>query len=346
MKVETHNHPTAISPFPGAATGSGGEIRDEGATGRGAKPKAGLTGFSVSNLRIPGSQQPWESDRRASPGASPRRSTIMLDGPIGARRVQQRVRPAQPGRLFPHASSMEVGGERARLSQAHHDRGRRRQYRAREHVAKQPTARRRAADPARRAGHADRPGRRRRVVAWRRAPTPRTSTSIRCSAATPKSQRRAQEVIDRCWQLGDANPILSIHDVGAGGLSNALPELVHGGGRGARLDLRAVPSEEPGMSPLRDLVQRGAGALRARDRARRGSERFAAICARERCPFAVARRGDAGAAARASTIARFDNEPVDMDLGVLLGKPPRCCATSRIAHARAAAVRAVGHRSG
>ena len=186
MKVETHNHPTAISPFPGAATGAGGEIRDEGATGRGAKPKAGLTGFTVSNLRIPGFQQPWEERRYAAGRHAYRFGTAdHARRPDRRRRVQQRIRPPESVRLFPH---LRTGGRRrdARLSQADHDRRRHRQHFGAAR-AQAGIRRRRAADPARRAGHADRTGRRRGIEHADRRAISKISISIRCSAAMPRS---------------------------------------------------------------------------------------------------------------------------------------------------------------
>src|SRR5512143_979420 len=307
MKVETHNHPTAISPFPGAATGSGGEIRDEGATGRGAHPKAGLCGFSVSNLRIPGYERPWEGpasrpDRIASP------LSIMIEGPIGAAAFNNefgrpnlagyfRTYEQEAGRVVRgyHKPIMVAGGVgNVRALHAH-----------------------KAGVPA---GallvQIGGPG---MLIGLGGGSASSMSTGANTAdldfdsvqRGNAEMQRRAQEVIDRCWALGDANPILSIHDVGAGGLSNALPELVHGGGTGGRFDLRNIPSEEPGMSPMQiwcnEAQERYVLAVR-RDRL----EAFEAICRRERCPFAVV-----GVATEERRLEvsdpLFGNTPVDMD---------------------------------
>ncbi len=317
MKVETHNHPTAIAPFPGAATGSGGEIRDEGATGIGAKPKAGLTGFAVSHLRLPSLPQPWEApygkpDRIASA------LDIMLEGPIGGASFNNEFgRPNILGyfRTFEQAVDDEVRGYHKPIMIA----GGVGNIAARD-VCKAPIP----------AGalliQLGGPG---MLIGMGGGAASSMATGTNTAdldfdsvqRGNPEIQRRAQEVIDRCWQLRDANPILSIHDVGAGGLSNALPELVHGGGAGARLDLRAVPSEERGMAPreiwCNEAQERYVLAIRAEDLVK-----FRAICERERCPFAVV-----GTATTARQLAvadpHFGNVPVDMSLDVLLGKPPR-----------------------
>ena len=286
LKVETHNHPTAISPFPGAATGSGGEIRDEGATGRGAKPKAGLVGFTVSNLRIPGFVQPWEADH-GRPARIASALDIMLEGPIGAaafnnefgrpgilgyfRSFEQRVAGDAESEVRGYHKPIMIAGGVGNVRRAH--------------VDKLPVPARRAAGAARRAGDADRPRRRRGLVAGQRRRQRGSSTSPPCSAAIPEMQRRAQQVIDACWAMGEANPILMIHDVGAGGLSNAVPEVVAPGG--GRIELVERADRRARHVAARDLVQRGAGALRARARRRTGSSGFVALCRRERCPFAV-----------------------------------------------------------
>ncbi len=339
MKVETHNHPTAISPFPGAATGSGGEIRDEGATGRGAKPKAGLAGFSVSNLRIPGFVQPWE-DYLSSPPAplteaegstepcaqtwvgKPGRIAsaldIMLEGPIGAAAFNNEFgRPNLAG--YFRSFEMEAGGEL---------RGYHKPIMIAGGVGN--IAARDAFKLGLPAGslliQLGGPG---MLIGMGGGAASSMSTGANTEdldfdsvqRGNPEMERRAQEVIDRCWQLGEANPILSIHDVGAGGLSNALPELAHGAGRGASLALRAVPSEEPGMSP-REIWCNEAQERYVLAIAPAQLEVFRAICVRERCPFAVL-----GVATQEQQLVladeRFGNQPVDMDLGVLLGKPPR-----------------------
>jgi phosphoribosylformylglycinamidine synthase len=250
MKVETHNHPTAISPFPGAATGSGGEIRDEGATGRGSKPKAGLVGFSVSNLRIPGYERPWERDfgkpERIVPALQ-----IMLEGPIGAaafnnefgrpniygyfRTFEQRVE--SPGRspLRGYHKPIMIAGGRGNIRRAH--------------VEKAPVV------PGAKIVVLGGPSLLIGLGGGAASSMGAGSSSADLDFASvqrgnPEMQRRAQEVIDACWAMGDDNPILLIHDVGAGGLSNAIPESVHHGETGGRIDLRRVLSDEPGMSPL------------------------------------------------------------------------------------------------
>ncbi len=321
MKVETHNHPTAISPFPGAATGSGGEIRDEGATGRGAKPKAGLTGFSVSNLRIPTLPQPWE----VSHGKPDRISSaleIMLEGPIGAasfnnefgrpnllgyfRTLEQQSDPARPGLIRGYHKPIMIAGGLGNIRA--------------EHVEKCDI------DPG-------------NIIVVLGGPAmliglgggAASSMGSGQSAedldfasvqrGNPEIQRRAQEVIDRCWSMGDQNPILLIHDVGAGGLSNAIPEAVDHSHRGGKVSLRAVPNDEPGMSPMEiwcNEAQERYVLIVAPDRL----ELFESFCRRERCPYAVVGRVTG---TRQLTVhdEHFDNEPVDMPMEVLLGKTPR-----------------------
>jgi len=317
MKVETHNHPTAISPYPGAATGSGGEIRDEGATGRGAKPKAGLVGFTVSNLRIPGAVQPWERDH-GKPDRIVSALEIMIDGPIGAAAFNNEFgRPALCG--YFRSFELEVGGEVRGYHKPIMIAGGLGNIRAM-HVAKgtiPPGAALvvlggpamliglgggAASSMAQGASHAD-----------------LDFASVQRENA--EMQRRCQEVIDRCWALGDDTPIVSIHDVGAGGLSNALPELVNDSGRGARFDLRAIPNDEPGMSPLEiwcnEAQERYVLAIAA-DRL----ATFRELCARERAPFAVlGHASDDGRLVVADPL--FRNDPIDVPLSVILGKPPR-----------------------
>jgi phosphoribosylformylglycinamidine synthase len=331
MKVETHNHPTAISPFPGAATGAGGEIRDEGATGRGAKPKAGLTGFSVSNLYIPGFLQPWESGDGSTPRASrltplpygrPARIAsalqIMLEGPIGGASFNNEFgRPNLAGyfRVFEQEVAGEVRGYHkpimiagglGNIAAAH----------TRKHDLPEGALLIQLGGPGMRIG-----------LGGGAASSMDTGSNQEdldfdsVQRGNAEIQRRAQEVIDRCWALGDRNPILSIHDVGAGGLSNALPEMVHAARRGGRFDLRKIPNEEPGMSPMQiwcnEAQERYVLAIAPQDLGR-----FAALCERERCPYAVV--GEATADGRLTVSDPvFGNRPVDMELAVLLGKPPR-----------------------
>ncbi len=322
MKVETHNHPTAISPYPGASTGSGGEIRDEGATGRGAKPKAGLIGFTVSNLRLPDAPAPWEVDF-GRPERQASALEIMLEAPLGAAAFNNEFgRPALAGTF--RTFEMEVPGPDGRPEL--------RGYHKPILIA---------------GGHGTiAPGQVTKEEVPPGAPLVvlggpalliglggGAASSLASGASSEdldfasvqrdnaEMQRRCQEVIDRCWSLGADNPILSIHDVGAGGLANALPEILHGSGRGGRIQLRAVPSDEPGMSPLelwcneaqeRYVLALAPGAL----------PRFEALCRRERCPFAVV--GEATADGRLLVEdAHFGNRPIDLPMSVLFGKPPK-----------------------
>ena len=365
MKVETHNHPTAIAPFAGAATGSGGEIRDEGATGIGSKPKAGLTGFSVSNLNIPGYIQPWEiyenalepsragQDARNRTASSEtyredRRDTsehvtkqtdcaagyqaysygkpsrivtplqIMLDGPLGGAAFNNEFgRPNLAGyfRTFEEKVSGEMRGYHkpimlaggvGSISAIH------------THKHDLPVGALIV--------HLGGPG---MLIGLGGGAASSMDTGSNAEnldfdsvqRGNPEMQRRAQEVIDRCWQLGVNNPILSIHDVGAGGMSNALPELVHGGGRGAAFELRKIPLDETGMSPRQIWCNESQERYVLAISPERLDE-FRAFCERERCPFAVV-----GVAVEDDQIivhdAEFNNDPVNMPLSVLLGKPPK-----------------------
>ena len=321
MKVETHNHPTAIAPFPGASTGAGGEIRDEGATGIGAKPKAALTGFTVSNLAIPALPQPWEIDY-GKPGRIASALAIMLDGPIGGASFNNEFgRPNLLGyfRTFEQQVAGEIRGYHKPIMIAG----------GIGNIAARDAHKRALPDDAllvQLGGPGMRIG-----LGGGAASSMTTGENTAdldfdsVQRGNAEIERRAQEVIDRCWQLGDENPILSIHDVGAGGLSNALPELVHGGPdtepRGARVDLRAVPSEEPGMSP-REIWCNEAQERYVLAIAASSLDRFSAICERERCPFAVVGR-TTSEPRLVVTDSALGNHPVDMDLGVLLGRPPR-----------------------
>jgi phosphoribosylformylglycinamidine synthase len=318
-KVETHNHPTAISPHPGAATGAGGEIRDEGATGRGAKPKAGLTGFSVSNLRIPGFTQPWELDY-GKPGRIASALDIMLEGPIGAAafnnefgrpalagyfRAYEQAVPGEEGVRGYHKPIMLAGGiGNIRPGHVHKN-------------AIPPGAKVVVlGGPAMLIGLG---GGAASSMSAGQSQEQLDFASVQRD--NPEMQRRCQEVIDACWALGEDNPILSIHDVGAGGLSNAIPEILNDSGRGGVIELRRVPNDEPAMSPLEiwcnEAQERYVLAI-----APDSVDRFAGICARERCPFAVV--GEASAQQHLLvTDSQFQNRPVDMPMGVLLGKTPR-----------------------
>ena len=324
-KVETHNHPTAISPFPGAATGSGGEIRDEGATGRGGKPKAGLVGFSVSNLKIPGAVRPWEKDF-GKPARIVSALDIMLEGPLGAAAFNNEFgRPAINGyfRTFeqevPNARGTELRGYHKPIMLA----GGLGNIRA-EHVKKA------AINPG---DHLIVLGGPAMLIGLGGG----AASSLTGGAAhadldfasvqrdNAEMERRCQEVIDRCWALGAENPISFIHDVGAGGISNALPELVNDGGCGGKFQLRAVPNAEPGMSPLEiwcnESQERYVLAVPA---ARLAA--FRTLCERERCPFAVV--GEATVEQQlVLEDSHFKNTPIDLPLDVLLGKPPRMTRT-------------------
>jgi phosphoribosylformylglycinamidine synthase len=327
MKVETHNHPTAISPFPGAATGSGGEIRDEGATGRGAKPKAGLTGFSVSNLRIPGFLQPWEgAESRSARIASP--LEIMIEGPLGAcafnnefgrpgvlgyfRTFEQRVAGDPPGVTRGYHKPIMLAGGLGNIRRSHVEK------------AEVPAGAKLVVlgGPALLIGLG---GGAASSMGSGSATEDLDFASVQ--RGNPEMQRRAQEVIDRCWALGEENPILLIHDVGAGGLSNAIPEAVAHSHRGGRVELREIPSDEPGMSPLElwcnEAQERYVLCIEAA-----ALSRFAALCARERCPFAVVGEitGDGILAVSDRTLG---TQPVEIPVDVLLGKVPRMTRSAR-----------------
>ena len=322
MKVETHNHPTAIAPFPGAATGSGGEIRDEGATGIGGKPKAGLSGFTVSNLRIPEFVQPWEAFDYGKPERMQSALNIMLEGPIGGAAFNNEFgRPNLTGyfRTYEQESLNEGGIERRGFHKPIMIAGGYGNIRA-QHVQK-----------------GDIPVGGKLIVMGGPAMLiglgggAASSMSSGTSSAdldfasvqreNPEIERRAQEVIDRCWALGDKNPICFIHDVGAGGLSNALPELVKDGNRGGLFDLRAVPNAEPGMSPLEiwcnEAQERYVLAVAAEDLAT-----FDALCKRERCPYAVVGEAQADHHLEVRD-GHFNTKPIDLPMSVLFGKAPK-----------------------
>ena len=321
MKVETHNHPTAIAPFAGAATGAGGEIRDEGATGRGSRPKAGLTGFTTSNLQIPGFRQPWEQDY-GKPGHIASPLDIMTDGPLGGAAFNNEFgRPNLLGyfRTFEaekngtvhgyHKPIMIAGGlGNIQAEQTH------------KHEIPEGALLIQLGGKGMLIGLGG--------GAASSMDTGSNSADLDFNSVqrgNPEIERRAQEVIDRCWQLGQGNPIIAIHDVGAGGLSNAFPELVNDAGRGAVFELRAVPLEEHGMSPLQiwcnESQERYVLSILPED-----LEKFRAICERERCPFAVV--GTATDDGRLQVRDElFGNNPVDLPLNVLLGKPPKTTRT-------------------
>jgi len=324
MKVETHNHPTAIAPFPGAATGSGGEIRDEGATGRGSKPKAGLCGFSVSNLQLKEWPQPWETDH-GRPERIVSALDIMLEGPLGAAAFNNEFgRPNICGYFRTYEEQikasnadgpgMEVRGYHKPIMLAGglgNIRG--------EHINPQtvPVGAKLIVigGPAMLIG-----------LGGGAASSMTTGTRhedldfASVQRGNPEMQRRAQEVIDQCWQA-DHNPILWIHDVGAGGLSNAMPELVYDSDRGGRFELREIPNDEPSMSPMEiwcnESQERYVLAIEASD-----LDDFIALCERERCLYAVL-----GETTEAHDLVlndkHFANTPINMPLDVLLGKPPK-----------------------
>lgn len=317
MKVETHNHPTAVSPFAGASTGSGGEIRDEGAVGRGSKPKAGLVGFSVSNLKLPGAQRPWEVEH-GKPGRIASALDIMLDGPLGGAAFNNEFgRPALTGYFRTYEQDVDgavrgyhkpimIAGGLGNIRAGHVHKG----------EIPPGAALVVLGGPAMLIGLG---GGAASSVASGASQEDLDFASVQRDNA--EMERRCQEVIDRCWALGDANPIVSIHDVGAGGLSNALPELVHESRRGAHFELRKVPSDEHGMSPLElwcnESQERYVLAL---DPA--ALPRFEAFCRRERCPFAVLGHATADGLLEV-TDSHFGNTPIALPLEVLLGKPPR-----------------------
>ncbi|MEO7339192.1 MAG: phosphoribosylformylglycinamidine synthase, partial [Caldimonas sp.] len=346
MKVETHNHPTAISPFPGASTGAGGEIRDEGATGRGSRPKAGLTGFSVSNLHLPGLDgmpllsgpdrpEPWERDRIGKPDHIAGALQIMLDGPLGGAAFNNEFgRPNLAGYFRVYEQS--VGGER---------RGYHKPIMIAGGLGSIPATQTRKVEfppgtlliqlggPGMRIGMGG--GAASSMAAGANA-TELDFDSVQ--RGNPEIQRRAQEVINHCVALGASNPILAIHDVGAGGISNAFPELIDGAGRGARFDLRQVPLEESGLAPkeiwCNESQERYVMAV-----APEALPIFRAMCERERCPHAVVGIATAQRDLRVGAIdldgppdlgegptgrsASDDALVIDMPLDVLLGKPPK-----------------------
>ncbi|MCS2170805.1 phosphoribosylformylglycinamidine synthase [Scandinavium sp. TWS1a] len=321
MKVETHNHPTAISPWPGAATGSGGEIRDEGATGRGAKPKAGLGGFSVSNLRIPGFEQPWEEDF-GKPDRIVTALEIMTDGPLGGAAFNNEFgRPALNGyfRTYEEKVNSHNGEELRGYHKPIMLAGGIGNIRA-DHVQKGEINVGAKlivlGGPAMNIGLG---GGAASSMASGQSDADLDFASVQRD--NPEMERRCQEVIDRCWQMGEANPILFIHDVGAGGLSNAMPELVSDGNRGGRFNLRDILSDEPGMSPLEiwcnESQERYVLAVAAEQ-----LPLFDELCRRERAPYAVI--GEATEEMHLSlSDTHFDNQPIDLPLDVLLGKTPK-----------------------
>lgn len=320
MKVETHNHPSGIAPFPGAATGSGGEIRDEGATGIGARPKAGLTGFTVSSLNIPGYELPWEINY-GKPGRMVDALEVLIEGSKGGasfnnefgrpvlngyvRSFEQWIDTPDGAQVRGYHKPIMLAGGMGNIRADHVEKG---EIEPGNHLIV-------LGGPAMLIG-----------LGGGAASSVDSLSADDLDFASvqrgnPELGRRCQEVIDSCWQLGDDNPIRFIHDVGAGGLSNAFPELVNDAGRGGKFELRDMPSADKSLSPLEiwcnEAQERYVLAVADQDLAR-----FQAICARERCPFAVV--GQATAEKRLSVAdQQFGDKPVDMPLDVLLGKPPR-----------------------
>ncbi|WP_342221279.1 phosphoribosylformylglycinamidine synthase [Candidatus Fukatsuia endosymbiont of Tuberolachnus salignus] len=321
MKVETHNHPTAISPWPGAATGSGGEIRDEGATGRGAKPKAGLVGFSVSNLRIPNFEQPWE-ENFGKPDRIVSALEIITDAPLGAAAFNNEFgRPALLGyfRTYEERVNSHNGSELRGYHKPIMLAGGMGNIRA-DHVEKSEiTLGAKLIVLGGAAMNIGLGGGAASSMASGQSNADLDFASVQ--RGNPEMERRCQEVIDRCWQLGDRNPILFIHDVGAGGLSNAMPELINDGGCGGRFELRDILNDEPGMSPLEiwcnESQERYVLAVAPEQIAL-----FDEICRRERAPYAVI--GEATEEKNLLVNDRdFDNQPITMPLNILLGKTPK-----------------------
>jgi phosphoribosylformylglycinamidine synthase len=331
MKVETHNHPTAISPFPGASTGAGGEIRDEGATGRGARPKAGLTGFSVSNLHLPGTAEPWEAEPYGKPEHIASALQIMIEGPLGGAAFNNEFGRPNLGGYFrvyeqtvPRGTGEQTVGEGAQAV--------RRGYHKPIMIAgglgtisdgqthKRPfgagTLLIQLGGPGMRIGMGG------GAASSMAAGTNTAALDFdSVQRGNPEIQRRAQEVINHCWALGENNPILAIHDVGAGGVSNAFPELVDGAGKGARFDLRKVPLEETGLAPkeiwCNESQERYVLAVNPDL-----LPLFQQMCERERCPFAIV-----GVATDEPALVVEDGpggeRVIDMPMDVLLGKPPK-----------------------
>ena len=327
MKVETHNHPTAISPYPGASTGAGGEIRDEGATGRGSKPKVGLTGFSVSNLNLPGTNEPWEQNAYGKPEHIASPLQIMIDGPLGGAAFNNEFgRPNLAGyfRVYEQTVTQTSGASERR---GYHKPimiagglGSIADGQTHKVVFPAGTLLIQLGGPGMRIGMGG--GAASSMAAGTNAAELDFDSVQR---GNPEIQRRAQEVINHCWTLGANNPILAIHDVGAGGISNAFPELVDGANRGARFDLSKVPLEEGGLAPkeiwCNESQERYVLAI-----APSSLELFRSMADRERCPFAVV-----GVATEALQLVLEDGPdglgphgtPIDMPMDVLLGKPPR-----------------------
>ncbi|HET8763968.1 MAG TPA: phosphoribosylformylglycinamidine synthase, partial [Rhodanobacter sp.] len=326
IKVETHNHPTAIAPWPGAATGAGGEIRDEGATGRGGKPKAGITGFSVSDLRIPGHPQPWETERPLPPRMASA-FEIMRDGPLGAAAFNNEFgRPCLGGYFRSYEHETGEAGLRRGYDKPIMLAGGIANLR-RDHVQKRRVQPGQAVivlgGPAMLIGLG---GGAASSVAAGQSSAELDFASVQRDNA--EMERRCQQVIDACWARGDANPIVSIHDVGAGGLSNAIPELLNDAGVGGEIDLDRVPCDDPALSPMQiwsnEAQERYVLGIAQDDLAQ-----FEALCVRERCPYAVVgaataeRRLRVTRSVSAAGSAESREVVIDLPMDVLFGKPPR-----------------------
>lgn len=324
MKVETHNHPTAISPFPGASTGAGGEIRDEGATGRGSRPKSGLTGFSVSNLHLPGTNEPWEQNPVGKPEHIASPLQIMTEGPLGGAAFNNEFGRSNLGGYF-RVFEQTVGEGADAIRRGYHKPimiaggiGTISAEQTKKVVFGAGTLLIQLGGPGMRIGMAG------AAASSMAAGTNAADLDFdSVQRGNPEIERRAQEVINHCWGLGANNPILAIHDVGAGGISNAFPELVDGAGKGARFDLSKVPLEETGLAPkeiwCNESQERYVLAI-----APESLPIFTAMCERERCPFGVI-----GTATEALELILEDttqpqaDKAVDMPMEVLLGKPPK-----------------------
>ena len=324
MKVETHNHPTAISPFPGASTGAGGEIRDEGATGRGSRPKSGLTGFSVSNLHLPGTNEPWEQNPVGKPEHIASPLQIMTEGPLGGAAFNNEFGRSNLGGYF-RVFEQTVGEGADAIRRGYHKPimiaggiGTISSEQTKKVVFGAGTLLIQLGGPGMRIGMAG------AAASSMAAGTNAADLDFdSVQRGNPEIERRAQEVINHCWGLGANNPILAIHDVGAGGISNAFPELVDGAGKGARFDLSKVPLEETGLAPkeiwCNESQERYVLAI-----APESLPIFTAMCERERCPFGVI-----GTATEALELILEDttqpqaDKAVDMPMEVLLGKPPK-----------------------
>ncbi|MBP7501457.1 MAG: phosphoribosylformylglycinamidine synthase, partial [Aquabacterium sp.] len=324
MKVETHNHPTAISPYPGASTGAGGEIRDEGATGRGSRPKSGLTGFSVSNLNLPGTSEPWEAEQFGKPEHIASPLQIMIEGPLGGAAFNNEFGRSNLGGYF-RVFEQTVGEGADAIRRGYHKPimiaggiGTISSEQTKKIKFDAGTLLIQLGGPGMRIGMAG------AAASSMAAGTNSAALDFdSVQRGNPEIERRAQEVINHCWGLGANNPILAIHDVGAGGISNAFPELVDGAEKGARFDLSKVPLEESGMAPkeiwCNESQERYVLAI-----APESLPIFTEMANRERCPFGVI-----GVATEACELILEDttqpqaDKPVDMPMDVLLGKPPK-----------------------